>query len=687
LKFPYHEIPLFKPLILFMSGIIASEYLEVGFRLSWLLVYLIIGLLIVMIIRGKINSLFYSLFMLLICFAFGFINHQERSINQTKTYVQEQALSIRIDKILAHEKHKKCFATSLALLDQGISLKKSERKLLVYFKGLANDSSIVVGNEYLIKGRPFPIPKSTNPYSFDYKRYLNHQGIYEQLFLDSQQIKLIRKNQNSYFDQVIQSVRNRCLFIFEKYFPEKNKLGVLQAMVLGKRDELDQEINQAFIDTGAIHVLAVSGLHVGILSLFITMLFKGLVPVFRISKLRRGIISVLLIWLFAMITGGSPAVCRAALMFSLFYIAKDVIHRQVSIYNVLCATAFILLAINPSQVFQVGFQFSFLAVLSIVFFYPYVSSIIVTRFKVINYLISSVALGIAAQILVFPLSIFYFNKFANSFLISSLFVVQFAMVILVGGLILLILETIDLGFLNQHALVPVLDFVLELFEYLIKKVQSMPMSASENLWLDGYQLIMIYFCILCFMYFLKRSRKYLYFGLVFFFALINYTVGDRINKQTQQVAYVYDAKELCVDVMIGNKVLHLGGIDKKEAGFIYARNRLSHFIDLDFPLNNISTQSLEYNNGIIRLGNYLLAFANEKTLATIKKDQEIDYLLVTKDYADLKSLDLEQLKGPELIIDGSLKFWERDKIIAYAIENGLRFYDVKTEGAKRIDFR
>jgi len=686
IKINENEIPLFKPLILFISGIVAAEYLEIDLRMSSILVYFILAAFAFTLLKRKTHKTFHSMLIMLSCFLLGFINHQERCLRNFEEPIGEETMTLRIDKVLPHQKHKKCFVKILSRLGKEDDLKNDDGKMLVYFKDLASDSSFVIGNEYLVKGRSFAVPKNNNPYSFDYQRYLNHQGIYSQLFLNDSEVKFLRKNQNSKFDQRIQTIRKRCLRIFEKYFPDKNKLGVLQAMVLGKRDGLGEDINQAFIDTGAIHVLAVSGLHVGILSLFITLLFKVLEPVLRISKLKRGIISVVLIWMFAMVTGGSAAVCRAALMFSLFYVAKDVLHRQVSVYNVLCGTALILLALNPFQVFQIGFQFSFLAVLSIVFFFPYVNSIIVTRFKLINYFYSSVALGIAAQILVFPLSIFYFNKFANSFLISSLFVVQFAMVILVGGLVLLLIESIGLGVINKYVLVPALDFILEKFEWLIQAVRSMPLSASENLWLDQNQLVLIYFCIISSMYFLKRGRKYFYAGLTFFFLLINVTFSNKINKKTQKIAYVYDAHELCMDVMVGSSVFHLGPISKEDAGFIFTRNRLAHAIDLDYSLDHALTEACEYKKGIVRLGNHLLAFANEKTLNSIKKEQRIDFLLVTKGNSSLKNLDFNRLEETEVILDGSLKFWEREEVLSIAKEKGLMVYDVKSEGAKRIEF-
>jgi len=218
------------------------------------------------------------------------------------------------------------------------------------------------------------------------------------------------------------------------------------------------------------------------------------------------------------------------------------------------------------------------------------------------------------------------------------------MVILVGGLVLLLMESIGLEFINEHVLVPVLDFILDKFEWMIQSVQSMPLSASENLWLDQNQLILIYFCILSSMYFLKRGRRYFYVGLTFFFMLINVTFNNKINKKTQKIAYVYDAHELCMDVMVGSSVFHLGPISKEDAGFVFTRNRLAHAIDLDYSLGHASTEACEYKKGIIRLGNHLLAFANEKTLNSIKKEQRIDFLLVTKGNSSLKDLDLKRLE-------------------------------------------
>jgi len=138
--------------------------------------------------------------------------------------------------------------------------------------------------------------------------------------------------------------------------------------------------------------------------------------------------------------------------------------------------------------------------------------------------------------------------------------------------------------------------------------------------------------------------------------------------------------------MLGSSVFHLGPIPKEDAGFIYTRNRLAHAIDLDHSLNNIRTNVCEYKSGIVRLGDLLLAFANKSTLEQIKNEQRIDYLLVSKGNSSLEDLEVERLKGTEIIIDGSLKYWERESVLEYAKNLGLKVHDVKTQGAKEILF-
>ena len=612
---------------------------------------------------------------------------QERELpvnkfNDDQTYI----FTARIEKILAHQEHKKCYVKLLSVADSNQQLICISDQLLLVFKNMASDTSIVVGNEYLIKGKTFPIPRSTNPHTFNYAQYLKHQGIHRQMYVSEDQFELVRKKQNSPFARMIIKMREAGLRVFEESFINEDHCGIIQAMVLGERGGLGDEINQAFINTGAIHVLAVSGLHVGILCLMIGSLFKFLEPVLRISKLKQGILSVMIVWLFALLTGASAAVCRAALMFTLFYISKDVLHRKVSIYNVLCGSAFILLAINPHQLFQVGFQFSFLAVLSIVFFYPYVNTIFTFKNKLLRYFYSSVSVGVAAQILVFPLSIFYFNKFANSFLLTSFFVVQFATIILLGGLLILIFNFLGLSVLNQVLLIPAVEFILEKFTLAIEFVETMPFSVSENLWLSPVQLVFIYLCTLSGMFFMKQSRLAIYFVLASFFALINCTVHEKIEKRNQKVAFLYDARDFCVDVLIGNKSFYLGSVDKKEGAFVYSKNRLAHSIDQVYSLEQKSHPFVEHRDGLLRLGNQLLAFAQTETITSIREDQAIDYLLVSNECKDLEKLNVDRLRDTEIILDGSLRFWEREKLKIFAEAKELKVYDVKLEGAKKIIF-
>ena len=687
----HREVPILKPCISLILGILISQYISVQIRISSIFIYaalLFFGWQI--LTKRKTGQFLRNLSLLFLMLCFGISSMQERDpTQQSFPYdLDSEQFTLRIEKIQAHKKHKKCIANILSSQRNDSIFIKSKGKLLVYFANAAKDSSIKVGQEYLVKGKLSNLSTVTNPHAFDYGKYLKREGIYHQLFIKEDAYKFFRINEKSKLHAWILHLQNTASNIFRKNFPIQSNQALVNAMVLGNRDELSQDQKQLFIDTGAIHVLAVSGLHVGILCMFLSFLLKLICRIIPIHKTIQGLLIIGCIWIFAMVTGASSAVCRAALMFSLFYIAKDIIRRYVSVYNVIFSSAFILLLFDPQQVFKVSFQFSYLAVLSIVFFFPYVNSWVNSRFKILNYFWSSIALGISAQVLVFPISIFYFNKFASSFLLSSIFVVQFAMIILVSCLLILILEFLGLFILSQKILAPLTNAVLDLFQTLISKVQSLPHSSIDNIWLDNYQLILAYL-ILCFlMLFIKLKKiSHLIFGIALFALWGFYSYQAAHNHSIQHKAFIYNDREGSIDVFVGQNCYHFHKENNEGKLFVYGRNRLAHQINSSEQLDDsISHNAIEFKKGILRLGNIFVAFANASTFTEVISTSSYDYLIVGKSNGELLEIDYSLIKDTEIILDGSLAPWERSDMIDYCLESGLSYHDVKSMGAKSILF-
>ncbi len=211
----------------------------------------------------------------------------------------------------------------------------------------------------------------------------------------------------------------------------------ISALVLGKRDELNKEVIANFSAAGAMHVLAVSGLHVGILLMIIRFFFKQILRD-ALPKWFEITCTLLLIWTFAFITGLSASVVRAACMFS-FIICGTFYKKDISIYPILAASALCMLVYNPYLITEVGFQLSYAAVIGIVFFTPKLQvNLPTSKYTIINTISTITCVSIAAQLATAPIALLYFHQFPTYFILSNLVVIPCAFLIVITGIIKLL---------------------------------------------------------------------------------------------------------------------------------------------------------------------------------------------------------------------------------------------------------
>lgn len=342
-----------------------------------------------------------------------------------------------------------------------------------------------------------------NPFQFNYKKYLERKGIAYSLYLKEEDFILIKKNEFHLKIEFL-SLRNKIELILDSSSLHPHSLAFIKALFLGDKSELDGEISEAFTIAGATHVLAVSGLHVGI----IVSLFSALLSLIR-SKKHKGLVQVLkilllllIIWTFAGITGFSPSIVRASIMFSFISIGQ-LMTRHTNIYNSLAMAAFFMLLIDANYLFDVGFQLSFLAVLGIVYFHP----IIYKLFYIKNILLQKVwsisAVSLAAQLVTFPIAIYYFHQFPVYFLFSNIIVIPAAFIVLLLSILLLFFHWIN--FLSS-LLSYILNTIIDLLNYLMLAIQKLPFNSIQNLSLNIVELIILFLILFTFTLFIKNRN-------------------------------------------------------------------------------------------------------------------------------------------------------------------------------------
>lgn len=305
-----------------------------------------------------------------------------------------------------------------------------DKAIMAYAPLDAGADTLELGDLIVFADIPSDLSRPLNPGQFDYGKYLFNKGFAGTLYMQHTflVVRPVKKAIN--LVHFFQTWREKAIDIFRQYHLAPRELGVVSALVLGKRELVDPDTRSAYADAGTVHILAVSGLHVGIIYLLITFVL-GKVLKNKKFKFIILLITLLLLWIYAGITGFSPSVLRAATMFSFIAIGRHS-GQFGSIYNMLGVSAFVLLLINPFLIKEVGFQLSYLAVIGIVYLHPKIFPLLANGNLLWDKVWALAVVSFSAQLATFPLSIYYFNQFPNYFLITNLMVIPLATIIQIG---------------------------------------------------------------------------------------------------------------------------------------------------------------------------------------------------------------------------------------------------------------
>lgn len=333
---------------------------------------------------------------------------------------------------------------------QGDSLVPLTGKVMLLLPLDSFSAQLKYGDELAINSKLQPIAPPLNPYEFDYRQYLANKHILYQLAPKPNRWYATENNGASAVSMWLSTIRGKAINILKTHLPDPVLYGVASAMILGYRDNLDADTRERYTITGSMHVLAVSGMHVGLLCFLLWILLQ---PLKALNKLwLRLAILLTVVWFYALLTGMSPSVLRASLMFSL-YATGETIKRKPDSVNIVAASALILLLIEPMQILDVGFQLSYLAVLGIIFFYKPLRNLLPIKHKVPRLLWEGTCISIAAQLATLPLVLFYFHQIPLYALLANAGMLLLAPAVMISGLLLLTFSYIPgVGWLLGKAL-------------------------------------------------------------------------------------------------------------------------------------------------------------------------------------------------------------------------------------------
>lgn len=394
---------------------------------------------------------------------------------------------------------------------------------------------MLMGNIFTMQSPP------KNPGAFDFAKYLKSIGIAHIAWCEQDALMPTETRAEKWWWKWIFAAREMFHRAVMRDVKDVNAQTVGEALVIGTKTDIDPEVQQAYANTGTLHVLAVSGLHVGILFAVLEFILSP-IPWFKKSnkgKVTKYIIVLILIWWYACLSGSSASVNRSAVMFSCLATGK-LFDRQNNTFNILFVSMFILIIDDPACITQVGFQLSYLAVGGIVFFQPYLQKLWRPKQFVIKHIWTLSTVSVAAQLATSPISLFYFHQFPNYFLLSNLVAIPVSFIVLVLGLLFFVVNAIPmLGAATGMAL----DFSLRLLNGSVVAIDKLPGAVVDDIYISPEQLGLMYLAVFSLGAALfSRQGRYLIYTMVLFLGVMVSGWVDGMRRSETQRLVCYSVK-------------------------------------------------------------------------------------------------------------------------------------------------
>lgn len=560
-------------------------------------------------------------------------------------------------------------------------------KVMAYFQKTDEAMRLAYGDLVVISAPVGEVPAPANPGEFDYRNYLIRKGVTGQVFLrDDDWIDLQANEANplyafSYrFRDILLASLNRCGL-------QGDEFGVAAAILLGYDDDLADEVRQNYVAAGSMHILCVSGMHVGIIFLLASALLSFLNRK-KWMKILKQVLLLALIWFYAMIAGLSPSILRSALMIS-FVIVGDILQRKGFAINSIAASAFVLLCVNPYNLFEIGFELSYAAVIGIVVLQRPIYGWFCFKNKVADKIWEITAVAIAAQLATIPFTLFYFNQFTSYFWLSNLFMTPISFIVILSGMVLLLVSWIP--FVNTLVGYVVWGAVY-VMNYLVSHVESMPFSIIKGLYVSEFEFFLLLIVFVLILVFAKvkedevtKREQHLVIATLSVLLLFVGSLSLRIySSERQDVMMVYSLRNhTAVDCVSGKEHVLFADSTLMADNSTVDYSLTGGWAKMGLPMRpECIDLHADFENAFVKkqanLLSYkgtLLAFWDEERLSdSLSYRIPVDFMLVTgKQKPDVASL-MRGYEVGKLLVDGSVPAYLAERWKQQADEVGLPIY-------------
>jgi competence protein ComEC len=533
--------------------------------------------------------------------------------------------------------------------------------LIIYFQ---KDSALALdyGTRIIFSKAVQQTKNAGNPGGFNYSRYCLFQAITHQVFLKRGEYFVLRKKEQSLPRKILFTIEKKVIDILRRHIHGEKEKGLAEALLIGYKDDLDKNLIQAYTNTGVVHVIAISGLHLGLIYWLLLQIlkplrktrhFKWLIPVTIISAL----------WLFSLVAGGQPSVLRSATMFTCVVLGEN-LSRKPSLYNTLAVSAFILLCVNPFWLWDVGFQLSYAAVLSIVIFMKPIYDLFYIKNRAVDFAWKLTAVSFAAQLLTTPFSIYHFHQFPNYFLLTNFIAVPLSSLILLAEIFLCTVSfTPFIAILTGK----IATWLIWLMNSYIETIDSLPYALWDGLEITIAQSVFLIALVAGIAYWLLEKQKVgIWLGLLalLFFVFLR-SISFYESNQQQKIIVYNVPRHQALDLISGRHYFFIGDTALLTDHFMINFNlKPSRILYRIAPTNHLA--NLTMNRHFLQYHQKRILMVDENLpvdSATVK--MSIDLMIISKNPkvyipALAKVFDIRQVVFDGSVSAWKLKYWIKD---------------------------
>ena len=561
---------------------------------------------------------------------------------------------------------------------------------LLYFPKDSVAGGIRRGDELLVHATLSPPQNNGNPDEFDYVRFLRQRGGCGTAYVPAGHWQVVGHDSVRTWKQAALDCRDAVVELYRSLGFKGDELSVLSALTVGDQDELSDDIVETYSVSGASHVLALSGLHIGFLYALFWFVFSWFWKRWRWLKFWLIAVIVVLLWVFAFITGLSSSVVRSVTMFSLLALSGLQLEKLLTL-NTLAATAFLMLVCRPFWLFDVGFQLSFLAVLAIVVIQPRLYRLWKVDNRLLRYVWGLATVSVSAQLATAPLVLLYFSRFSTHFLLTNLWVVPVSSLLMYAAVVLLVLTPFPVV---QQWFAGGVEGLVWLQNRVLQLIEDFPYSSIDHVWVDKWEVALFYLLVgaLCVVY-MRRTARSVFGALLLLGMLVSWHAFSVWQSAPCRSLAFYNVRGCpAVHCLTEGSRSWLVCADSVPDVSRIERSLSPHWnrLHLEVPrvvYGDCSDGPVFLRNGIVAYAGKRVCFLRDQrwnNLETAGAPLAIDYLYVCRGYkgsiAGLTSL----FSIGMVIFEPSYSAYYRELIVRDCIRLGISYLSLDEQGAVRF---